>query len=138
MVDICDTIFSQCPHALTPSSRSRNMAHCHRQLEHVDMSLNPSRCCTTAHRSSLAYFLLLFHIPLYVAICIPSPRSCRSVKFVAQRWTCIKVIVGGDLKEYNTPAFDVVSSHSRRGRRLHGRISLREIPLSQHTLLVTT
>ena len=92
-------------------------------------------------RSTLAYFLLFIilvpHPPL-VAICIPSARSCRSVKFVAPRWIYIKVVVGGDLKEYNNPALDVVSSHSRQGRKLHGKVGRQEIPLLQLTLLVTT
>ncbi|KAI0278727.1 hypothetical protein BGY98DRAFT_506289 [Russula aff. rugulosa BPL654] len=57
-------------------------------------------------RSTLAYFLLFIilvpHPPL-VAICIPSTRSCRSVKFVAPRWIYIKVVVGSDLKDTTIP-----------------------------------
>lgn len=43
--------------------------------------------------------------------------------FVAPRWIYIKVIVGGDLKEYNNPEHDVVSSHLGQGRKLHGKVS---------------
>jgi hypothetical protein len=123
------------------------VAHCFRQLQHVDASLNSSRCCTTAHllyveKNHPGILLAVYNpcstFPLYMVICILSTRSCRSVKFVARRWIYIKVIVGGELKEYNNPALDVVSSHSRQDRKLHGKVSRREIPLLQLTLSVTT
>ena len=111
MVDICDTIFSNV-HMLSRTRREAgtwpiafvNYSMLTRLWTHPDAA--PQLIFSMWKRRALAYFLLfLVLVPhLYVAICILSTRSCRSVKLVAPRWVFIKATVGGELNEYNIPA----------------------------------